>query len=279
MRSGMARGRGPGLAPPILEAQGEGAVYVACSTQCFARYPLDRALRIIGELEFSKVDVAIHESGPHLRPSEVVADIGLAAQRIRIGPSLSPAAFNLEIEAADPDEYLRQLKAICRLARLSAVSILSIAAAPVGSPLDSEVKRLRSLARLVEAEGLVLTLVTATGTLTETPAGAAELCQRVPGLGLTLDPSHYVNGPHQGGAYEEIYPFVRHVHLRDTGKAQGKFQVRVGQGEIEYGRIISHLQRRHYNRLLTVAINDVAEAPFPMETEVRKLKFLLESLV
>src|SRR5947207_135349 len=32
------------------------AVFVACSTQCFARHPLERALRIINELEFSKVD-------------------------------------------------------------------------------------------------------------------------------------------------------------------------------------------------------------------------------
>ena len=44
---------------------------VACSTLCFARYPLERALRMIGELEFSKLDVAIHEDGTHLRPSEV----------------------------------------------------------------------------------------------------------------------------------------------------------------------------------------------------------------
>ena len=47
---------------------------VACSTLCFARFPLERALRIIGELEFSKLDVAVHEDGPHLKPSEVVAN-------------------------------------------------------------------------------------------------------------------------------------------------------------------------------------------------------------
>jgi hypothetical protein len=45
-------------------------VYVACSTLCFARYPLDQALRSIAELEFGKVDIAIHEQGPHLRPSD-----------------------------------------------------------------------------------------------------------------------------------------------------------------------------------------------------------------
>jgi sugar phosphate isomerase/epimerase len=254
-------------------------VYVACSTLCFARCPLDNALRMIGELEFSKVDVAIHEHGAHLRPSDVASDIALAAQRIRIGPSLSPAAFSVEIDAQQPDDYIRQLRAVCRLARLSAVSLLTIPAAPIGAGLDREIRRLRALVQIVEAEGLVLTVATRTGTLTETPAGAIELCQRVPGLGLTLDPSHYINGPHQGASYDEVFPFVRHVHLRDTGRAPGKFQVRVGQGEVEYGRIISHLQRRHYDRLLTVAIHDVADAQFAMGPEVRKLKFLLESLV
>jgi sugar phosphate isomerase/epimerase len=254
-------------------------VYVACSTQCFARYPLERALRIIGELEFSKLDVAIHEQGPHLKPSEVAADVGLAAQRIRIGPSLTPAAFDLEIEASEPEEYDRQLRAICRLARMSTVSVLTIPASPAGVGIDAELQRLRRIMRLVQGEGLVLTLATRTGTLTESPATALELCQTVPGLGLTLDPSHYINGPHQGAPIDELFPYVRHVHLRDTGKAPGKFQVRVGQGEVEYGRIISQLQRHRYDRLLSVSIHDVAEAPFAMETEVRKLKFLLESLV
>jgi sugar phosphate isomerase/epimerase len=263
----------------VVSDSGEESVYVACSTRCFARYSLDAALRMIGELEFSKVDVAIHEDGPHLKPSEVVSDIAGAAQRIRIGPSLTPAAFDVEIQAKHADEYVSQLKAICRLARLSTVSVLTLPASPVGAGLDAEVRRLRNLLRLVESEGLVLTVLTQTGTLTETPTAAVELCERVPGLGLTLDPSHYINGPHQGASFDDVFPYVRHVHLRDTGKAPGKFQVRVGQGEVEYGRIISHLQRNRYDRLLTVAIHDIADAPFAMETEVRKLKFLLESLV
>lgn len=254
-------------------------MFVACSTQCFARHPLDRALRIIGELEFSKVDVAIVESGPHLKPSEVVADIHLAAQRIRIGPSLTPSSFMVEIEAPDPREYERQLLALCRLARMSAVSVLAFKAAKSGSSLDAEVERLTRQVRLLEAQGLVFTLLTHVGTLTETPQQALELCKRIPGLGLTLDPTHYINGPHQGGSIDELYPFVRHVHLRDSGKAPGKFQVRIGQGEVEYGRMITMLERQRYDRLLTVAVHDLPDAPFVMESEVRKLKFLLESLV
>jgi sugar phosphate isomerase/epimerase len=254
-------------------------VYVACSTLCFARHPLERALRIIGELEFSKLDVAIHEKGPHLKPSEVAADVGLAAQRIRIGPSLTPAAFSVEIETDSAAEYQRQLRAVCRLARMSTVSIITIPAAPVGTGLDAEVKRLTPLVHLALAEGIVLTVPTRIGTLTETPETAAELCcERVSGLGLTLDPSHYIAGPHQGKSFEHVYPHVRHVHLRDTGRGPEQFQVRVGQGEVEYGRIVAHLSRYNYDRLLTVAIHDAPDTPLPMDAEVRKLKYLLESL-
>lgn len=254
-------------------------MYVACSTLCFGKYPLEKALRVIAELEFSKVDVAIHEQGPHLRPSEVAEDVTLASQRIRIGPSLSPAAFNVVIEADDAAESQRQLRAICRLARMSAVTLLTLPAAACGTNMESEVERLTELLRLTDAEGLVLTVETRIGTLTETPDAAVELCERVPGLGLTLDPSHYIAGPHQGKPFDEVYPFVRHVHLRDTGRSPEEFQVRVGQGEIEYGRIVAQLARFRYDRLLTVEITDIPDAPFAMEPEVRKLKYLLESLI
>jgi sugar phosphate isomerase/epimerase len=138
---------------------------------------------------------------------------------------------------------------------------------------------LTPLVQLAQAEGIVLTVATRIGTLTEDPATATELCERVPGLGLTLDPSHFLAGPHQGTAYDQVYKFVRHVHLRDTGRGPDQFQVRVGQGEVEYGKIVTQLTRVGYDRLLTVAILDIPDAPFVMESEVRKLKYLLESLV
>ena len=120
----------------------------------------------------------------------------------------------------------------------------------------------RPLVNLAQTEGIVLTVATRMGTLTELPDQAVALCQRVPGLGLTLDPSHYIAGPHQGANYDHVYPYVRHVHLRDTARGPGQFQVRIGQGEIEYGRIIAQLARHQYNRLLTVEIDEVPDAPY-----------------
>jgi sugar phosphate isomerase/epimerase len=254
-------------------------VFVACSTLCFGRRSLEDILRTVAELEFTKFDMALHEEGQQMRPSEIAGDVGTAAQKLRLGPGLAPAAFSVNIDAANQDEYDRQFKSICRLARISAVPLVTLTAAPADTGLDVEVQRLSRLVGIGDTEGILVTVATEIGTLTEDPDRAVTLCERVPGLGLTLDPSHYVAGPHQGKNYDQVFPYVRHVHLRDSGRGPNQFQVRVGQGEIEYGRIITHLARHNYDRALTVDIREVPDAPMAMEPEVRKLKYLLESLV
>jgi len=254
-------------------------VYVACSTLCFNAYPFDDALRTIAELEFNKIDVAIHEGGNHLRPSVVAQDPAAAAAQLKMASGLVPSAMSVEIDAPDGDEYDHQFKAVCRLARITMVPLLTVRAAAAGSPLDPEVQRLTRLLRMAEKDGLLLTVPTLTGTLTEDPDVAVTLCERVPGLGLTLDPSHYIAGPLQGKNFDQVYPFVRHTHLRDSGRGPNQLQVQIGQGEVEYGRVINQLSRYQYDRLLTVDIHDDGDKQFPREHEVRKLKYLLESLV
>ncbi len=254
-------------------------MFVACSTLCFSRVSLEEALDVLSELEFSKFEAALYEQGRQLRPSEVAADIGRAAARLRHGPGLTPAAFAVQIDAASAAEHDRQLKAVCRLARISAVPLITVKAAPVGNTLESEIKRLQHLVDLAGADGIQLSVSTITGTLTEDPDVALALCQHVRGLALTLDPSHYISGPHADKNHDALYPYVKHVHLRDTGRGPNQFQVRVGQGDVEYGRIIAQLARYQYDRGLCVDIHDLADGSFPVQSEVRKLKFLLESLV
>jgi sugar phosphate isomerase/epimerase len=252
-------------------------LYVACSSLCFGKLPQDDALRTIRDLHFVKVDLAIHADGPHLRPADVVADPGKVAQKLK-SANVGYAAFHLNLGAVTGEPARTQVRAVCRLARTLAVPIVTVPAAPLGSDFDAEVVRLADWVRIAEAEGVILSVETDSKTLTADPAVAAKLCERVPGLGITLDPSHYHCAPNGAIAYDELFPHVRHVRLRDSG-AGGKFQVRVGQGEIEYGRIVAQLDRCRYERALTVDIRDAVEGPFPVEPEVRKLKYLIESLV
>ncbi|MCI0700524.1 MAG: sugar phosphate isomerase/epimerase [Planctomycetia bacterium] len=253
-------------------------MYVACSTLSFSHLSLEETLRTVREMHFTKADLAVHAEGPHLTPAEVTADVARIAQRLKAA-NLPLAAIHLRFGSIESAEARNQFHAVCRLARISTVPVLTVPVAPIGSDLDAEVARLKDWVKVAEAEGVILTVETHAESVAADPLGAAELCRRVPGLGLTLDPSYYHVGPHGEMNYDCLYPFVRHVRLRDTGRTPDQFQVRIGQGEIEYGRIISQLDRFRYDRALTVDIRDVPDSPFPVEPEVRKLKYLLESLV
>src|SRR5262249_30511238 len=176
---------------------GEGPVFVACSTLCFAREPLEAALRLIAELEFDKFELALVESGEHLRPSEAGDHPEAALQRLRRGPSLIPSSLYLDLGPVDWSDPLtrRRFDGLCRLAKALNVAVVTLHAAPARTPLAEEIKRLSQLQSPAMREGLVLALLTHSQTLTADPRVAVELCRAVPGLGLTLDPSHYLLGP------------------------------------------------------------------------------------
>ena len=252
-------------------------MYVACSTLSFGRSTLEEALQTVREMRFAKADLAIHDGGPHLAPADVLADGAKVMQRLKAA-NLPLAAIHLAMTDEQATSARATLRAVCRLARVSTVPLITVSAAPLGSDFDADADRLCAWTKIAESEGVMLSVETHSQTLTADPLGALELCRRIPGLGLTLDPSHYLAGPHGNCNYDSLFPYVRHVRLRDTGPKPEEFQVRVGQGELEYGRIITMLEKVGYDRALTVDIRDVPDGPFPVEPEVRKLKYLLESL-
>src|SRR5262245_59226696 len=79
------------------------AVYVACSTLSFSKLSLEEALRTIREMRFTKADLAIHDDGPHLTPTEVAADVSRIAQRLKAA-NLPFAAFHVSIACSDAIE-------------------------------------------------------------------------------------------------------------------------------------------------------------------------------
>ena len=255
-------------------------MFVACSSLCFSKQPLEMALRRMAEMEFFKADLAIQEDGGHLKPSEVADHFEAALHRIRNGPSLTLSGFLVDFGTLDSRDpvFRKRYDAVRRFAKALTVAVITIPAAPLGTPFDDEVKRLTNLSSLAMREGLVLSVQTDRATLTADPCAALALCQSVPGLGLTFDPSHYIGTAHAEKDVDALYPHVENVLLRDTGKdPQTSFQVRIGQGQIEYGRVVNLLERAKYDRALTVAVYDNLESSFETEVEVRKLKLLLES--
>jgi len=225
-------------------------------------------------LEYSAVEITLHETGGHMKPSAVLADTERAVVLCRQTHRLTPIALSVDIEAAEP-EYYQQFAACCRLAKAIKVVTVTVRSAELGTPFNAEVERLQMLVGLAAREGVRVGLLTEVGRMTENPDTAVVMCDSVKGLGITLDPSHYVYGPHGGVNYEQVMKHVFHVRLRDTTKDQ--LQVRVGQGDIEYGRLVNQLHKVRYDRALCVDMLPMADVG--QLTEMRKIRLLLESLL
>jgi sugar phosphate isomerase/epimerase len=236
--------------------------------------PLDAALAQLVDLEYTAVEIMIHEADGHLKPSEVLADPERAVALCRQTHRLTTVALSVEIEAPEPD-YYHQFAACCRLAKAIKVVTITVRSAELGTPFNAEVERLRTMVALASREGVRVGLLTEVGRMTENPDTAAVLCDNVKGLGITFDPSHYVYGPHAGVNYQPVMKHVYHVRLRDTTKDQ--LQVCIGQGEVEYTRLVNQLNKVHYDRALCV---DLQVMPgVDQHTEMRKMRLLLESLL
>ena len=251
-------------------------MFVAASTECFSSLPLDAALERLVDLEYNRVEITLHERGGQLKPSQVHADLEAAVLACRETHRLTPVAYSVDIQA-EGDAYYAQFASCCRLAKATKVVAITVPSGELGTPFNAEVERLRELVRIGSLDGVQVGLKTETGRISQDPATAVVMCDNVKGLGITLDPSHFIYGPNKGANYDQIFKHVIHLQLRDTTK--DKLQVRVGQGEVEYGRLVTQLSKFRYNRALCVNIIEQPESGVDHMAEMRKMRLLLESLL
>ena len=249
-------------------------MFVAASTECFLDLSLAMALERLADLEFTSVELAMFEDADQFKPSKITEDVEAAIATCRNTQRLDVVAFDVRI-AAQKEAHYEQFTAICRLAKATKVVTLTIPSAELGTPFNEEVEHLRRLVDIATLHGVRVGLKSQIGRLSEDPDTVTVLCDNVKGLGLTLDPSHYIYGPYQGRSIDKLMKYVYHLQLRDTNKKA--LQVRVGQGDIEYGRLISQLQKLKYHRALSVNITE--QEGVDHVGELRKLRLLLESLL
>lgn len=250
-------------------------MFVAASTRCFADLPFEEALRKLVDLEFTCVEIMIHQREGHLKPSEVVSNLDAAVLLCRQPQRLTPVAYSVDFDTEDEKVQYQQFLACCKLAKATKVATISIRAGELGTPFNAEVERLRNLVAIAAVEGVRVGMCTEAGRMAQDPDTAVVLCDNVKGLGITLDPSHYVYGPQAGADYDRLMKYVYHTRLRDSNK--DALQVRVGQGEVEYGRLVTQLSMVQYQRALSVDIWPMPEVD--QMAELRKMRLLLESLL
>ena len=247
-------------------------MYIAATTRSLWDLPFDSACAQLQDLGFDKAELWINDKYGQLTVADVVGNPVAAAAKFRESSRLSPVAIFLdrEVEAED-------FKSIVELGKTLRVGQITIEASPLGTPFNSEIDRLRERNHLCAEEGIRLSILTRTGLLSEDPHTAIELCQSVKGLGVTLDPTWFVCTPKGQVDFDVVFPYVSHVHLRDTSTTE--VQVPAGLGEVDYNRIIASLKNEGYNRTLSVDLLPETMEGEERLLELRKLRLLLESLL
>ena len=137
-------------------------------------------------------------------------------------PSAERRGLRVNIRATG-EEYYRHFRAICKLAKATKVVTLVVPSSELGTPFNEEVERLRRLVDLAALEGARVGMKTTIGCLTEDPDTAVVLCDNVKGLGLTLDPSHYVCGPHSRRSTTKL---MKYVYPRASARLDQRYNCR-----------------------------------------------------
>ena len=250
-------------------------MFVCASVESFPGMPREEIFPQLVDLEFTYAELPIHEEGlSWVKPSQVLENVEAAHNECRETKRLTVAALSVE-QTSEGDLYYEEFAACCKLAKAMKVVPLIVPAAELGTPFNAEIERLRELVRIASLEGCLVALKTQIGCMTEDPSTATVLCDNVKGLGLSLDPSHYITGPWQGREIAKVIPYVYHTQLRDSTKTD--INVRVGQGEVDYGKLIGQLEGVNYQRALTIQMPPIEGHEH--KSELRKLRLLLESLL
>ncbi len=247
---------------------------VSASTDCFQELPLPDVFERLVDLEFAAVEISIRDGHPQLSPASVLQDVEKAAGLCRDTHRLGITGYTLEI-GAKGDAHYEQFAAACRLAKATKVAMLTVPSGELGTPFNEEVEHLRRLVAIATMESVVVGIRSQIGRLSEDPDTVVVLCDNVKGLRVTLDPSHYICEPNANRNYGKLMKYTQNVHLRDTSKKQ--LQVRVGQGEVDYGKLINLLRRVGYDRALCIVMQPLPDVDHA--AEMRKLRLLLESLI
>jgi sugar phosphate isomerase/epimerase len=249
-------------------------VIVAASTNCFPDLPFDEAIEKIADLEYSSVELAIHENGPHFRPSEVVNNFEQAVLRCNSIRRLNLTGLSLQFNA-EGEEYFDQFSRCCALAKAVKVVTLTVPSGEHGTPFNEEVEKFKRLAQIADRHGIRVGMRSQYGHLSGDVDTVSVICGHVKGLALSLDPSQYFYKTDRPGNFEKLLSYVHNVYLRDSNKEH--LQVRVGQGIIDFGKLVTQLSQINYNRALVVEL--CPQPDVDHHGEMRKLRLLLESLL
>jgi sugar phosphate isomerase/epimerase len=268
----------------------------ACSF-AFGPKSLKDSGHIIKDFGFSLVDIGACLGNTQIHPvraAEEPARTALEAVKVLSELNLEPdECFVLDFGEPinHPEESIRKktrrlfpglVKFACAVGCRSIMLVPGVVHPHLGKEksFDLSLQELRELVKISDEAGIMLNIEPCEPSVAEDPKDALVLCQEAPGLGLTLDYSHFVDPGYDQAAVEPLHQFTRHLHARQA--SPGKRVERVEKGTIDFGRIIWLLRQQGFNGNIAVEYVDcdvTRQCDVDVMEETPKMKQLLETLI
>jgi len=238
---------------------------LACADFTFPLLPHERALELIGLLEFDGVDIGLFEGRSHLWPSREFknparsgAQLGrkLTERGLQCADVFLQMAPNFVPYAINHPESARRRRARGWFAKTldyaNAAGAKHVTALPgVGfeseKPADSWRRASEELAWRVEQarqHQITFSVEAHVGSIVPTPKSALRLVGAVPGLTLTLDYTHFTRSGLPDSAAEPLVRHASHFHVR--GARRGRLQASFRENTIDYGRVLRAMEKTNY---------------------------------
>jgi sugar phosphate isomerase/epimerase len=242
----------------------------SCTSFSFPLLRLPAVVRLLSVLEFRWIDLCIADGDRDVRAETVQADPAAAAVRDRkvcadaglsvvdVFCHLGRDAFDRPVNTPDVPQRRRNRERFqSYLMYASAVGAEGLTISP-GTRLPQAEDRgfglacdeLAVYARWARERGLRLSVEPHLDAIAAEPESAARLVERVPGLTLTVDYSHFVARGVDQAAVHPLLPLTGHVHLRQA--APGKLQAAGDEGVIDFGPVLDGLAGIGYRGALTL---------------------------
>lgn len=233
---------------------------ITCCAFCFEGLDLYEKLKLVANMAFDTVDLSCKQ-GTELSQQRMVKEPEPYAALVRDKAAQHQLTLDELFVCIIADEdgkdidiatdnvatrekvfhYFAQYCVFAQAAGFNSISIVPLCTEEMDEQAawDNTVLVLKKCTEIAAAHDLLFNIEPVDFSLLKTPEIANKMVEAVPGLGFTLDYSHYIS---VGFSEEEIavmHKYLRHMHLRQATK--GSRQEPVETGTIDFAKVTQRL--------------------------------------
>ncbi|MBT3272651.1 MAG: sugar phosphate isomerase/epimerase [Spirochaetales bacterium] len=238
---------------------------LACADFAFPLLTHDNSLDLISMLGFEGIDIGLFEGRSHLWPSvefqnlkksardlnKKLNDRGLKAADVflQMNPDFVPFAINhpeqkRRKKARDWFHQSLDYAEAIGCHHLTTLPGVVFEGVPRSESLNRACDELAWRLEESRARGLTFAIEAHVGSIVSRPKSALSLLEKVAGLTLTLDYTHFTKLGIADTEIEPLLPFASHFHAR--GSRKGRLQTSFDKNTVDYKRIVRQMRKYEY---------------------------------